>query len=174
MAVDEVTGHYVLSLSALGPEGYRPGHLKNVRDTQQIQAAVLRKGDLLISRANTVDAVGRIGIYSEERADVSFPDTMMRLHLKESIVREFAAAVIGSSHGRTHMRRSAAGSATSMVKINRTSLGRLPFPDVPIDEQWVLLNKLSRLERAIEDVDSESAWLGNLRGAVLIEVFGGK
>ncbi|WP_434923158.1 restriction endonuclease subunit S [Glutamicibacter sp. PAEs-4] len=171
--VGEVTGRYVLSLSALGPEGYRPGNLKNVPDSERGRAAVLRRGDLLVSRANTVDAVGRVGIYSEHRDDVSFPDTMMRLSLRDDVAPEFAAAVIGSTHGRAHMRRSAAGSATSMVKINRTSLGRLPFPIVAVGEQRILLERLSVLDRGIDTVDSEVHRLSNLKAALLADVFGG-
>jgi type I restriction enzyme S subunit len=171
--VAEVTGRYVLSLAALGPEGYRSGNLKNVADSHQIRTAVLRQGDLLVSRANTVDAVGRVGIYSEDRDDVSFPDTMMRLTLKQQFVSEFAAAVIGSSHGRTHMRRNAAGSATSMVKINRTSLGRFPFPVVSTVEQREFLARLSRLNRSVESVDAEVCDLAAVRAALLGDIFGG-
>lgn len=171
--VGEVTGRYVLSLSALGPEGYRPGNLKNVPDSERSRAAVLRRGDLLVSRANTVDAVGRVGIYSEHRDDVSFPDTMMRLSLRDDVAPEFAAAVIGSTHGRAHMRRSAAGSATSMVKINRASLGRLPFPIVAVGEQKMLLERLSVLNRGIDTVDSEVQRLSNLKTALLADVLGG-
>lgn len=171
--VDEVTGRFVLSLSALGPEGYRPGNLKNVPDTEQMQAAVLHRGDLLVSRANTVDAVGRVGIFSEDRADVSFPDTMMRLNLREDNLPAFAEAVIRSSHGRAHMRRSAAGSATSMVKINRKSLGRLPFPVVRIQDQEALLAGLSQFDEALYGLDSEAERIASLRTASLSEVFGG-
>lgn len=171
--VDEVTGRYVLSLAALGPEGYRSNHLKNVADTAQTHAATLRQGDLLISRANTVEMVGRAGIFSEQRDDVAFPDTMMRLRLKHDHVPEFAAAVISSSHGRSHMRRSAAGSATSMVKINRASLGRLPFPVASLESQLAFLNTLKRFDSAVDSADRENKQLMLLRGALLTEIFGG-
>lgn len=171
--VAEITGRYVLSLSALGPEGYRPGNLKNVRDTERIRAAALQKGDLLISRANTVDAVGRVGLYPEDRDDVSFPDTMMRLTLNADLIPEFAAAIIGSSHGRAHMQRSAAGSATSMVKINRGSLGRLCFPVVAADRQEAFLDNLSLFDRAFDVIAAEDEFFADLRTAILADVFGG-
>lgn len=171
--VDEVTGRYVLSLAALGPDGYRPGNLKNVPDSEKVRAATLRPGDLLISRANTVDAVGRAGIYPEVRTDVSFPDTMMRISVNEDVLTQFAAAVIASGYGRAHMRRSAAGSATSMVKINRTSLGRLEFPVVSIDAQREFLAELHRLQSAVMSLDAELAGLSALRSSLLAEIFGG-
>jgi len=171
--VDQETGKYVLSLSALGSEGYRPGNLKHVPDTEQTRSASLSRGDLLISRANTADLVGRVGIFCEARDDVSFPDTMMRLRLKPEVSNEFAAAVLGSIHGRTHMRRSAAGSATSMVKINRASLGRLRFPIVSRSTQRAFLEDLKVQDHALARLDSETGALERLRTALVEEVFGG-
>ena len=171
--VDVDTGNYVLSLSALGPEGYRSGHLKNVQDSTELRATRLAQGDLLISRANTLDAVGRVGIYSDPRDDVSFPDTMMRLHLLDDIRSEFAEAVLSSRHGRAHMRRTAAGSATSMVKINRQSLGRFPFPRPSTRRQDQLVDELRRFSDALGSLDRSFASTNALERSVSAQAFGG-
>src|SRR5690606_33275178 len=71
------TGHWVLSLAALSANGYVRGNLKPVAKTKKMIGATLSKGDLLISRSNTVELVGFAGIFDEDRTDVSFPDTMM-------------------------------------------------------------------------------------------------
>jgi type I restriction enzyme S subunit len=170
--VDEVTGRYVLSLAALGPDGYRRGQLKNVLDSPELRSATLVAGDLLISRANTVEAVGRAGIFDEQRDDVSFPDTMMRLRLVGGIQPRFAEAVLSSSHGRAHMRRTAAGSATSMVKINRQSLAKLAFPAVSGDRQDQLLSELSRFDGALSSVDRAIAGAKAVGSGLLGQVFG--
>jgi type I restriction enzyme S subunit len=47
------TGHWVLALSAITKQGYRRGELKAVQKTRVMEAALLRQGDLLISRSNT-------------------------------------------------------------------------------------------------------------------------
>nr|WP_228454237.1 restriction endonuclease subunit S [Streptomyces alkaliphilus] len=171
--VDEVTGHYVLSLAAIGQFGYRAGQLKNVPDSPEVRAARLNQGDLLISRANTVDSVGRPCIFTEDRSDVSFPDTMMRLHLVDDVQPAFAEAVLASPHGRKHMRRNAAGSATSMVKINRQSLSRLAFPTATAEEQAQVLNRLARFDEAAKLVQSDLLALDTSRRTVSAEIFGG-
>ncbi|MDQ4489815.1 restriction endonuclease subunit S [Sinomonas sp. ASV486] len=171
--VAEDTGRYVLSLAALGPEGYRPGNLKNIPDSAQSRTATLRTGDLLVSRANTIEAVGRVGIYTEDRSDVTFPDTMMRLWLIDDVLPKFAVAVIASAHGRAHMRRTAAGSATSMVKINRKSLGRMDFPSVSLDDQRALLARLEHLDSLVKSIDAEMNALASVRSSLLAEIFGG-
>ncbi|WP_051853197.1 restriction endonuclease subunit S [Streptomyces sp. NRRL S-146] len=171
--VDEDTGRYVLSLAALGPEGYRTGNLKSVPDTAEVRSAALSQGDVLISRANTVDTVGRAGIFSEDRNDVSFPDTMMRLRLVPEVLPEFAVAVLMSSHGRAHMRRTAAGSATSMVKINRASLGRLAFPLIDVEQQASLLDRLAVFDAALAAAEMQESALASTKHALSTTIFGG-
>lgn len=163
----------MLSLAALGPEGYRIDQLKNVPDTAEVRNAVLAQGDLLVSRANTVDTVGRVGIFSEDRDDVPFPDTMMRLRLKPTVLPEFAEAFLSSDHGRRHMRRTAAGSATSMVKINRASLGRLVFPEASVNTQQDILGQLETFNRARHALDGQVAALQVTKRAIIGDIFGG-
>lgn len=170
--LDYSTGRFVLSLSALGPEGYRAGQLKNVPDSDEARSAALARGDLLVSRANTLDAVGRAGIFNEARDDVSFPDTMMRVRLKDSVRPSFAEAVLSSSSGRAHMRRTAAGSATSMVKINRQSLGRLQFPAASIAQQDDFLRRFAVFDLARKQQRAEKGATVTLASQLLADVFG--
>lgn len=168
--VDYDTGQYVLSLAAIGPEGYRGGQLKNILPSDK--SVKLKQGDMIISRANTAETVGRIAIYPEDRADVSFPDTMMRLHIVEEIDSDFVAAVLSSSKGKEYMRSIAAGSATSMVKINRQSLGRFPFPNVSKAEQMSTVLGLKSFDDAISSVELEFAKVAKTRLYLLAQIFG--
>jgi type I restriction enzyme S subunit len=162
------TGHHVLSLAALTDNGYRNGQLKNVEPTPKMLAARLQPGDLLISRSNTPEAVGRAAIYPESRDDVSFPDTMMRVRLKAELVSsEFVVAVLMSPRGRQHMRRTAAGTSTSMVKINRTSLGTLGVPLVPLPAQQVFMGEVDRVGESIARVEGLEAESRALASAIL-------
>lgn len=129
----EETGHWVLSLSALSAKGYIRGHLKPVEKSPKMMQAKLAKGDLLISRSNTIELVGLAGIFDENRADVSFPDTMMRLPVNtDKILPKYLEIMILSRHGRRHMMATASGTSSSMKKINRKTLFefKLPVPDL--------------------------------------------
>jgi type I restriction enzyme S subunit len=149
------TGHYVLSLAALSSIGYVPENLKPVRPTKAMLDCRLSIGDFLISRSNTQELVGLVGIFAEDRDDVSFPDTMMRLPVDTSRVsKRFLEAVLLSRHGRLHMMRSAAGTSSSMKKINRRTLGSCLIPIPPLKEQERLLERFLQLretERGITD-----------------------
>lgn len=170
--VDTITGQFVLSLSALGGMGYTSGHLKSVELTDKVAATRLKSGDVLISRANTNLLVGRSGIFNEERDDISFPDTMMRLHFTEDLIPAFAVEVINTAHGRGYMRRVAAGSATSMVKINRQSLGRLQFPKVDRERQANLLENLASFDTALDALKSQQETLGQTERSIQESIFG--
>lgn len=60
-----------------------------------------------------------------------------------------------------------------MVKINRASLGRLPFPVASLESQLAFLNTLKRFDSAVDSADRENKQLMLLRGALLTEIFGG-
>jgi type I restriction enzyme S subunit len=149
------TGHFVLSLTALSETGYLPGNLKPVKPTEAMLAARLSKGDFLISRSNTQALVGLVGIYDEERDDVSFPDTMMRLHVHEQKVsKRFLELVLSSTRGRKHMMRSAAGTSGSMKKINRQTLGQCLVPTPSFAKQDKILEQATRIRSALRELES--------------------
>jgi type I restriction enzyme, S subunit len=169
------TGHFVLSLAALSKRGYVHGNLKPVVPSAPILSARLSQGDFLISRSNTQELVGLVGIFDEERDDVSFPDTMMRLPVNESkIAKCFLEAVLLSRRGRLHMMRAAAGTSGSMKKINRRTLGTCLVPAPSLVNQEHLLTRLSCIQNTTYRADAARDVTRNLKAALLDALFGGQ
>lgn len=149
-SVDRSTGYYVLSLAALDENGYKPGALKNVELTPEVQATRLQSGDLLISRSNTLEYVGFAGLFDEDRDDVSFPDTMMRLRIdKQRIDPRFLVRFLLSPAGRSQIKRIAAGTSASMKKLNRQGLRSLLIPLPPLENQLDIVSTLDVFRLAI-------------------------
>jgi len=149
------TGHWVLSLSALSASGYVKGSLKPVAKTNKMIGATLAKGDLLISRSNTVDLVGFAGIFDEDRTDVSFPDTMMRLPVNaQKALPEYLELVLLSDQGRRHMMKTASGTSSSMKKINRKTLAEFRFPVPDLDVQKRIVSEFNEQKRHRETIAS--------------------
>ena len=138
--------------------------------------ATLAKGDLLISRSNTVDLVGFAGIFEENRTDVSFPDTMMRLPVNmQKVLPDYLELVLLSNRGRRHMMKTASGTSSSMKKINRKTLAefRLPVPDIDTQKQIVsefneqknhreaIANHISKTKRMLSMLSSETIGAAN-------------
>lgn len=147
------TGHWVLSLAALSASGYVQGNLKPVAKTNKMIGATLAKGDLLISRSNTVDLVGFAGIFDEDRTDVSFPDTMMRLPVNtQKALPEYLELVLLSNRGRRHMMKTASGTSSSMKKINRKTLAEFRFPVPDLDAQKRIVSEFNEQKRHRETI----------------------
>jgi type I restriction enzyme, S subunit len=155
---DAVTGYFVLGLASLSREGYVSGDFKPVEPTSKMLGANLSTGDLLISRSNTVDRVGYVGIFSDNRDDVSFPDTMMRLRPNPVLVcPDFLEALLQTTSAREYLMRIAAGTSASMKKINRANLLQMRL-DVPsLDAQDTALIQLRELKKAIAAQKSRAA-----------------
>jgi type I restriction enzyme, S subunit len=162
------TGFYVLALSALTTNGYSRGHLKPVKPTHEVRATNLRKGDILISRSNTLELVGFAGIFDEDRDDVSFPDTMMRLHVDPTKVdSHFLVEFLLSNAGRKQIMRLAAGTSASMKKINRTGLSSLQVPLPHLDIQHRLMQISSVCTQAQVAADARLRECQTLRKALI-------
>ena len=147
---DAATGYFVLGLAALSREGYVSGDFKPVEPTSKMVAAKLSLGDMLISRSNTVDRVGYVGIFSDNRDDVSFPDTMMRLRPNPALVRpDFLEALLQTTSAREFLMRIAAGTSASMKKINRANLLQMRLNVPTLDDQDSALSQLGELKKAM-------------------------
>ena len=165
---DADTGYFVLGLSALTRNGYRRGDYKPVEPTGKMLAAKLRNGDLLISRSNTVDRVGYVGIFDDERDDVSFPDTMMRLTANREIVDpRYLEALLQTSFSREFLMRISAGTSASMKKINRSNLLKLSLPVPTVDIQRELLRDLAEISAAATGIETRYSTTRNIVASII-------
>ena len=168
------TGHWVLSLASISLDGYCNGSLKPVKKTTKMLNARLNKGDLLISRSNTVELVGFAGIFNEERDDVSFPDTMMRLPVnKDVVLPEYLELILLSKRGRRHMMKTAAGTSNSMKKINRRTLSQfhVPVPYISVQENIVNQYYAYKTQRNLMEMHLKNT--RTLMSALINEEIGG-
>lgn len=164
---DAGTGYFVLGLAALSRDGYVSGDFKPVEPTSKMIAAKLSPGDLLISRSNTVDRVGFVGIFSDNRDDVSFPDTMMRLRPNPALARpDFLEALLQTTLAREYLMRIAAGTSASMKKINRANLLQMRLNVPSLDVQDWALGQLQEIKKAVSA--QKSRWDAAKQQAKLI------
>ena len=165
------TGHWVLALDALTVFGYRPGRLKPVHRTAAMLNFVVEAGDLLISRSNTRERVGLPGIFNEDRRDVSWPDTMMRLRPDSSVLRpRFLELFLRSTAGRRQIESFAAGTSASMKKINAHAVRQLSIALPTSASQDVILRKADGVNSAHDSADRRLRHLKRMRSIMLSSV----
>jgi type I restriction enzyme S subunit len=166
------TGHWVLALSALTWSGYRRGQLKAVVRSAAVEASTLTPGDLLISRSNTRELVGLAGTFDEDRADVSWPDTMMRLRPDSSRLKPaFLEYLLRSTSGRQQIQSFAAGTSASMKKINSEHVKKLRFPVPSLSSQDAVIRRVTQVRNARRDAESRLGDVSSLKRACFKSAF---
>ncbi|NBX35801.1 MAG: restriction endonuclease subunit S [Planctomycetes bacterium] len=162
------TGHWVLALSAITPWGYRPGEVKPVEPTQPMMAAKISRGELFISRSNTRDRVGLPMIFEEERDDVSYPDTMMRLRFDlDRVDLRFMECALRSRRCREQIESLAAGTSASMKKISGANLRRVRVPLPSLDVQCRFNSASSLCRSGLEMITARAVAARQVMSAVM-------
>ncbi len=149
-AVDYETGHWVLSLAALGDDGINTNGIKPVLLTDNVLNSRLIPGDFLVSRSNTPDKVGRSIKFRGEVKNCSYPDLMMKFRVDKNLaIENFIEQALKGSVVRQYYKSCAAGSSSSMVKINKSIVEKTPLLIPPLSEQTKIAQILSTWDKAI-------------------------
>lgn len=148
---DQPRGKWILGLGALTGDGLDISQKKPApHGDLKIKEYLLRPGDFLVSRSNTLDKVGRSILFKGEIENCSYPDLMMRFRVDESrILPEFLEHFLKSSEALHHFRKSASGTSSSMVKINKSALANFMVPLPPYTEQLIIAELLSVWDQSI-------------------------
>jgi len=158
----EWTGIQMLGLGCLTKEGFLPTQLKPAPAADKgLDKARLNDGDLLVSRANTRELVGLVGVYRDVGTPCTYPDLMMRLLPSEETSAEFLELVLQSNKVRRQVQASASGTSESMVKISSSIVTSLKVAIPRTNEQIAILCRTKTLNAQLQ---SELQGLEVLRG----------
>ena len=152
---DDPNGSWILSLGNLTENGFDPTQAKPApKGDSRVKDFLLEPGDFLISRSNTLDKVGRSMLFRGEIENCSYPDLLMRFRVDETLViNEYLEGYLRSSMVRKYIQSCASGTSGSMVKINKTTVEKIPVVLPPHPEQRAIANLLSTWNEAIEKTE---------------------
>lgn len=149
------TAYRVLKVSAVTSGVYRPEESKYLPDDFKVQESYLvRKGDLLISRANTVELIGATAYVWETPVNMVLPDKIWKFIWKKDaqIKPLFIYYVTQDPEFRRILGSRASGTSGSMKNIAKPKLLSLPIPIPPSEIQ-------SRFATIVESVEQQKARL---------------
>jgi type I restriction enzyme S subunit len=162
----------VLKVSAVGANGFAPEENKALLD----QAAFLpgysvRRGDLLMTRANTRELVGRACIAGRDAPHLMLSDKTLRLDPDASLVRPvFLLACLLSKPIRRQIESVATGTGGAMKNISQAKIKLLRVVAPPLDVQDRILASAMESEIAARQADWQRQRTTQLRNAFLTQL----
>jgi type I restriction enzyme S subunit len=146
----------VLKVSAVSWDKFRAFENKQVlRGTEARRQAQVKRGDFLISRANTAELIARAVIVEEEPVKLMMSDKIVRLLLSENCHHRFVWIVNNyAAFARAHYVKCASGVSPSMKNVSRDVILGLPFPLPPLAEQRRIVAKVDELMALCDQLEA--------------------
>lgn len=118
---------------------------------------VVRKGDLVVSRANTRDLVGSAAVVGEEYPKLMLCDKLYALAMNPRLAdARFVAAVLRTRRWRGLIELEASGSSPSMQNISQPDIVNLPMDLPPVDQQRKIVAHLHDQTAKIDTLIAET------------------
>jgi len=110
---------------------------------------VVRKGDLIISRANTTELVGAVCMVRQTPPNVLLPDKLWRIKLLPSaeVNANYLLHVLQLPHTRKIIGELATGTSGSMKNISKDKAGTIPIMLPPKKQQEKFAEVVQRTEQ---------------------------
>jgi|GEM_PF-6299414 len=177
--VNHPTATKSLTLSATTSGKFNPKYFKYIENEISLDSHLwLRKGDILIQRANSLDFVGTAAIYDQKDLEFIYPDLMMKVTANEKILPEYLLYCLSEPSTRIYFKDNATGSTGNMPKINQGTVMNTPIllPQLPEQQEivrWVsgLLVWADKLEEGYEAAKRQ---LDAMPAAILAKAFAGE
>jgi|SRR2546426_783175 len=137
----EPPGVSVLKLGALSENGLDFRQVKYYDESlPDVDRWILKPDDILISRSNTMDLVGRVGRYAGYPSPCIISDLMIRVRANPNIVEPaFLEFYLREPFVRTFFQSRARGTSGSMPKISNSDVREVPVrvPPLPLQKEFV-------------------------------------
>ncbi|MHC2480962.1 restriction endonuclease subunit S [Rhizobium leguminosarum] len=146
----------VLKVSAVSWDTFRPWENKQVLPgTKPRQQAVVKRGDFLISRANTAQLIARAVIVTEEPIKLMMSDKIVRLLLSEHCCDRYVWIVNNyADFAREYYIIHASGVSPSMKNVSRDVILGLPLPLPPLAEQHRIVARVDELMAVCDQLEA--------------------
>jgi len=153
----------VLKVSAVSWNEFLPQEAKAIEgEYQPDERHRIKKGDLIISRANTLELVGAV-----VRAADAYPlrllsDKTLRLVVNEAkALPDYLLTVLKLPEARTYIENNATGTSDSMRNISQKTINAIPVPVLSFNSQKKLISRFSQFNKEMVLIQKAGAAMLN-------------
>lgn len=170
----------VLKVSAVTWGKYDENESKTITDDRfQNEKFLVRVGDFIFSRANTLDLIGAVVIAKNVSKTVMLSDKTLRIVFSKHIVPEYALYYLRSKDGRKEIQFYSNGNQESMRNIGQTGIKSITIPipeNTDIQSKIVkeIESRLSVCDKIEETIESSLQQAEALRLSIIKKAFEGK
>lgn len=119
-------------------------------DNDELEKCVVRKGDVLFNRTNSLDLIGKTAEF-DFNEDMVIAGYIIRIRLKETIVPKFFSMYMNTDEMKLHLRTIAKG-AVNQANINAQELQEIPIYLPPIELQNQFVNFVRQVDKSRFDI----------------------
>jgi type I restriction enzyme S subunit len=146
---------------------------------QPLPEMEVRSGDVLMSRSNTVELVGTVGIVHQTRGRIVLCDKLYRIDFRpDALLPEYAVYLLRSRAARLQIERDATGASPSMKNISTEIVGNILLAFPPLDEQRQILARIrcewDRIDSTVNAITEQLAKLREYRQTLISAAVTGK
>jgi type I restriction enzyme, S subunit len=145
----------VLKVSAVSWDRFQPDEAKSVFEGYNPpNTHRIKKGDFIISRANTLELVGAVVLVEDDYPYRLLSDKTLRLVLKkEKILSEYLLYILKMSEARKHIEENATGTSNSMRNISQKTIYSIPIPAADEILQKRIINLMQGTRTHLKTMD---------------------
>lgn len=119
-------------------------------DNDELEKCVVRKGDVLFNRTNSLDLIGKTADFDFDE-DMVIAGYIIRIRLKETIVPKFFSMYMNTDEVKIHLRTIAKGSV-NQANINAQELQEIPIYLPPIELQNQFVDFVRQVDKSRFDI----------------------
>ncbi|TKX68258.1 MULTISPECIES: restriction endonuclease subunit S [Halorubrum] len=140
-------------------------------DDDEFEKYRVEKGDILFNRTNSLELVGKTGIYELE-GDHVFASYLVRLQTNTKADSHYLNYYMNSSEAQNRM-MDFATKGVSQANINANSIQQVKLPLPPIEEQKEIVDRLSSIDSQIETNEQYKSQLKRLKRGLMQDLLSG-
>lgn len=119
-------------------------------NNDELEKCVVRKGDVLFNRTNSLDLIGKTAEF-DFNEDMVIAGYIIRIRLKETIVPKFFSMYMNTDEMKLHLRTIAKG-AVNQANINAQELQEIPIYLPPIELQNQFVDFVRQVDKSRFDI----------------------